>query len=563
MTNYKVIVSSAFTVFVVVSMAHAAIVSHFSYDGERASSPCKSVVGSQGVVCDAKFQPVDGNGSLKCEDGVVWIPRRSSLRIEHGLAVTTNNPSWCMALKVRTAANAPWHCFYTTKPGEDGALFLKDHQTMGSRRWGGYSNVAWTNEVWNTVVVSYSAADAAKSVFLNGKYLRSSGELSAERLGNRPYFYISGDEDGEDGNLGVGEIRIWNEAFPKELFSNGAPSEVKAALKKIAQDAPPPLVPVAEIRKLWDANKADPHSTRFEFDDNGVFTFLHITDIQEAKKLHTRSASVLREAIKRFHPQLAVLTGDNVETSCGGGDNFVWTIEPFVSIFREFELPFCLTFGNHDTGNGVNRQWQYEQYILAGGKYFVDHDVPELRGGGNGFVDICRKGAKEPSFRLYVMDSGAYAPGGYDGCHTDQIQWFEKVVGNIPFLWFQHIVVPDINKTGLLVGGKLAEGVTGVSKEPPCPPPWNVYTNADHTYEGRTLYQSWQKSGCHRGSYFGHDHKNTYDGVDKNGIRLGYTKALTLCSYNDNNPGLRVFKVKPGGTFETFIFTENDMTPQE
>ena len=61
-----------------------------------------------------------------------------------------------------------------------------------------------------------------------------------------------------------------------------------------------------------------------------------------------------------------------------------------------------------------------------------------------------------------------------------------------------------------------------------------------------------------RGAYFGHDHMNTFDGTDANGIRLGMTKCCTFWSYNDNNPGVRVFTVRPDGTYATSIFAESD-----
>ena len=150
----------------------------------------------------------------------------------------------------------------------------------------------------------------------------------------------------------------------------------------------------------------------------------------------------------------------------------------------------------------------------------------------------------------------------------------EKVSGSTPCLWFQHIIVPDANDTGLFVpaaegeGGiempfngkktkmKLAPGVLGVFKEKTCPTLPAVYADAAHTFEGRTLYQSWVKMGNMKGAWFGHDHQNTFDGTDRNGIRLGITKALTLCSYNDNNPGLRVFTLHANGTYETQTVTE-------
>ena len=107
---------------------------------------------------------------------------------------------------------------------------------------------------------------------------------------------------------------------------------------------------------------------------------------------------------------------------------------------------------------------------------------------------------------------------------------------------------------------KLAEGIgTGELKEKPCPPRWGAYTDAEHTYEGRTLYQSWLKMGNLKGVYFGHDHMNTFDVTDKNGIRLGFCKAATLHSYNDGNPGFRIYDISTDGSYKTEIVTAKDL----
>lgn len=314
---------------------------------------------------------------------------------------------------------------------------------------------------------------------------------------------------------------------------------------------------------------------RLFFGKDATFGILHVTDIQG--NLHERSAKVLRGAIDQYGPSLIVLTGDNVGSANNKGQ-FEATIAPFIALVKEKKVSFCVTFGNHDSERkGTNfwtRQEQYDIYKREGGDCFVDHDVPGLTGVGNGVVGIYRRGAKTPAFNLFVMDSGEYAPGGYNGCVSDQIAWYEKVSGATPCLWFQHIIVPDANDTGLFVAAaegevgiamplngkktqvKLAPGVLGAFKEATCPTVPAVYADAAHTFEGRTLYQSWVKMGNMKGAWFGHDHMNTFDGTDGNGIRIGMTKSLTLSSYNDDNPGLRIFTLHENGSYETLIVAE-------
>ena len=323
---------------------------------------------------------------------------------------------------------------------------------------------------------------------------------------------------------------------------------------------------------------------RFEFDADGSFALFQVSDVQDRGKLSDRSAAVLRAALAAAKPQLVILTGDNVDSGSNESNAFVKAMEPLVTIFEEAKTPFCVTFGNHDSErkgtNYLSRQEQYDWLKARGGKLFVDHDVPELTGVGSGMIELFVPGAEKPSVRLFPMDSGDYSSGGYDGCHADQIAWYERAATDgVPHLWFQHIIVPDANDTGLFRAAKEgekgigmrvrgenvqavpADGVLGALKEHTCPPGWGAYRDKEHTVEGRTLYDAWRVNGRMVGAYFGHDHMNSFDGVDENGIRLGATKALTVNSYNDGDPGLRLFVVHPDGTFETEHATEKHPFP--
>ena len=340
---------------------------------------------------------------------------------------------------------------------------------------------------------------------------------------------------------------------------------------------------------------------RLEFGKDGAFTFLQLTDLHlkpNGRVLHPRVERVLRAAFARYAPSLLVLTGDNVngqEGDVNARGKFEETVDPLLDLFRAAGIPFCVTFGNHDSErkgpDRFSRREQYDYYRSRGGDLFVDHDVPDLHGVGSGVVSLFERGARRPSFNLFVMDSGDYPEKigpewpGYDGCRSDQIAWYERVSGKTPCLWFQHIIVPDVNVHGIFVDAPpcadpkakegpetgyrmdwpdgarrmlLAKGAAGVLKEHTCPPYWKTYRDAAHTFEGRTLYDSWRRMGNLRGAYFGHDHMNTFDGTDANGIRLGMTKCCTFWSYNDNDPGVRVFTVRPDGTYATSIFAESD-----
>ena len=385
---------------------------------------------------------------------------------------------------------------------------------------------------------------------------------------------------------------------------------------------------------------------QFRFNDQGSFRVMQISDIQGIYPLEEPVKQLIRKGIRKYRPALIILTGDNTNWHSERG-KFEKAAAEFTGIFLEEQVPYAITFGNHDSEQKgkeyFTRQEQYDHYKKTGGKYFVDFDIPELSGVGSGAIPLYSAKTGKPMFNLIVMDSGDYATKEkeYDGCRTDQIRWYEENAGVLPCLWFQHIIVFDVNVTDVLTRiptcpaeyriietadaekdspeaffseplgkyiRKLPEGAvwskplgkylipekgmvwseqdkrylrrppgaiwnylinsfvkltpglgTGVLRERPCSPTWKTYSDAEHTYKGRTLYQSWLKKGNLKGAYFGHDHMNTFDVTDQNGIRLGYCKGATLYSYNDGDPGFRIFDISEDGSYKTETCTASQL----
>ena len=337
----------------------------------------------------------------------------------------------------------------------------------------------------------------------------------------------------------------------------------------------------------------------FDFGANGDFVFCQITDLQDGVPMHEESFRFLEKALAKERPSLALLTGDNTSVS---GDRFAFPIlaRRIVKLFQAADIPFAVTFGNHDSQEKgrrhISRQAQYNLFKKLGGELFVDFDVPALPGVGSGAVALRHGG--EDRFLLVIMDSGDYPTPEqdcYDGCRTDQIRWYEENASHLPCLWFQHVIVWDVYENGILQSvelGKefqslpleeqiqhLPEGVvwcpmtqkfmrlapeavsSGLLKEPPCPPPKSCYEDPEHTWQGRTLYQSWLKCGNMKGAFFGHDHMNSFVATDTKGITLGFAKAATLNAYNDGNPGLRFFRVHADGSYHTWHITAEEFAP--
>lgn len=313
------------------------------------------------------------------------------------------------------------------------------------------------------------------------------------------------------------------------------------------------------------------------FPEGRKLRFLQVTDTHiDHNSMNNRSYKLLRYVIRTQKPDFIVMTGD-LTTGTNKKSEFGRNMKNLIDIYVNEKIPFAVTFGNHDAENHApdrwNREGQYQVYKQLGGAYFIDHDVPELSGAGSGVIRI-ENAAGKPITDLYLMDSGAYSSkGGYDACRTDQIAYYEKTSTKTPVMWFQHLPVPEIMTQGLF--RKVEEGTLGSIKyrdafyclnaertfglfnERVCDPNMETYADEAHTYEGRTLYQSWVKMGNVSGVFFGHEHRNSFYGKDDNGIVIGYTKGIHPTFYSDGNAGMRTFNMAEDGTYTADCMVES------
>lgn len=342
-------------------------------------------------------------------------------------------------------------------------------------------------------------------------------------------------------------------------------------------------------------------SGTFQFNSKGKFRIMQISDIQDKAAVNSRAINVITKSLARYQPDLVVFTGDNV-TSGLSTSNFKTSVNAFTQPLLNANVKFAVTFGNHDDEGTLvpNKTTQYNYYKERGGNLFVDHDVESLTGVGSGMIPIYPNGQTTgtPGYLIYVMDSGTYASSGYDCVYTNQIDYYIQTAQanpTVPALQFQHIIVNDVYDKGMTttkphstsVGftghdtpyssstyyliperinwEKSAYGTTeaAIYKEKPCPARKDTYESTAHRsssqYGSKTMYEAWRDYGNFKGAYFGHDHTNHFVVTTTDGIDLGFCKSAGVNSYNDNNPGVRVFDLDLDGSYNTYIPTENDL----
>lgn len=345
-------------------------------------------------------------------------------------------------------------------------------------------------------------------------------------------------------------------------------------------------------------------SGTLQFNEKGKFRIMQLADIQDDSSVDARAINVITKAIARYKPDLVIFTGDNVTTK-QVTNNFQSSVNQFTQPLLNSNTKFAVTFGNHDDEGSLgsmppNKDTQYNYYKQRGGDLFIDHDVPSLTGTGSGAIKIYPYGQTSgtPGYLIYVMDSGSYATsgGGYDCIYKDQIDYYIQTAQanpTVPALQFQHIVVNDVYERGMTTTNTGGAGFTGnespyssstyyldparinwdkcaygtttqeIYKEHPCPAKKSYYESAAHRsstqYGSKTMYEAWRDYGNFKGGYCGHDHTNSFVLTTADGIDIGFGKSAGVNSYNDGNPGTRIFELDIDGSYTTFTATENDL----
>lgn len=326
------------------------------------------------------------------------------------------------------------------------------------------------------------------------------------------------------------------------------------------------------------AKTSEEADTHLQFNKDGKFTIMQISDIQDFFFMRAPTKKLLKGVLENCKADLIVLTGDNISSTSLTMGSAALAIFQFMSVFEEYGIPVVMTFGNHDDertlADKAMQLKMYEQYdcfIGCAGEDLGDTNLCTY------YVPIYSSTDKNNMVsNVWVVDSGTYNTendkGGYAATTKAQVDWYkaksleleEKYGRKIPGLMFQHIVVPEIwdalvegdssNPNGYCMhNGKclvLPEGSKGKLGESPCPP---KYTNGQ--------FDAAVERGDIMAMFFGHDHTNTYEIYDYKGVDLICTQGIGFCSYNSEEVGARLITLDENNpwSYETEIVSYFDI----
>ena len=300
------------------------------------------------------------------------------------------------------------------------------------------------------------------------------------------------------------------------------------------------------------------------FNSDHKFKIMQIADTQEIPAVSPDTLSLINNALDREKPDLVIFTGDQIK---GYSKKFKKdpaiiesTIDTLVEPIAKRNIPFMVTYGNHDAQCGVDNRGQYKFYA----KYdnFISGDLRNSDDVGTADIQIYSSTEDKPVFELYIIDSHGKAKdgAGYAPVDKEQIEWYvsrreqlkDENGDYLPSLVFQHIPVPEFfdvikkvpkgtkgavpaygaheNEYFVLNDETIAEG--GFMLESPASPDVNTGE-----------FEAMSEKGDVLGIYVGHDHNNSFV-VKYKGVDLGYTQGAGFNVYGPGeNRGVRIFEL--------------------
>ncbi len=318
---------------------------------------------------------------------------------------------------------------------------------------------------------------------------------------------------------------------------------------------------------------AGAESETFEFDENGKFTVLHISDPQDDRFPAHGMADFIKKAIEPATPDSIVISGDIVEDSRAGdisddeifkegvlveGDyektleNVKIAVDNIFSPIEETGIYYAVTMGNNDYKAEIsNEDWLG---IFASYPHCITVDESDdAEGRIDQYLEIKKHGSDETGFGLWLLDNGRSFTEG-------QKEWFKnKETGNVSSIVFEHVPTDDIGNLyeecnfwdkGAMLGDngvyRLKNGGINYTVSEPCEP----------TDE----FLMWKEKGV-KGAFFGHIHTDGFTG-DVDGITIGLTYGF---QFSKAGPyGMRTLELDENGTFETdlYIYENGDFSLQ-
>ncbi len=287
-------------------------------------------------------------------------------------------------------------------------------------------------------------------------------------------------------------------------------------------------------------------------DDNGVYTIvsekddfkiLHLTDIHLGGSLYSyrkdlKALKACFAEIEHTKPDLVVVTGDMCFPLgiMSMSLNNTSAVHQFAAFMRNTGIPWCFTYGNHDTESlaSANKQELNDVYMSLSYKtsktLLYPYVQPDIMGRNNQLIEV-RNSDGTLNTALFLIDSNAYTGEGinvYDYIHDDQVEWYadevkrlnEEEGKTVSSMAFFHIPLQEY-RTAYELYESGSDEVTyyfGSNDEK------MIDKICCSDYPSK-LFDTMLELGSTKGVFCGHDHYNNMS-LEYKGIRLTYGMSI-------------------------------------
>ncbi len=276
------------------------------------------------------------------------------------------------------------------------------------------------------------------------------------------------------------------------------------------------------------------------------FTDLHWNCAPQYDLQNDSTETLIRTLVKEEKPDLIVFTGDVV---IDWDAIKAWT--RLSNILKELQIPFVVTFGNHDVETNMKKKDILE--FLQQNPYNLTYNAIKTTSGiGNCVIPVKSSDGLSDVANLFFFDSNAYTGhepyGFYDWVREDQVHWYRTESDRIfrenrrilPAMAFFHIPVPEYEIV------RKQSGTIG-----------NIYEQAGSPVMNSGLFTSFIEKKNVMATFVGHEHNNDYIGTYAD-VSLAYgRKSGYVIAYEEKLPrGARIIEmIENKRTFSTYIRT--------
>ncbi|WP_130860153.1 metallophosphoesterase family protein [Gracilibacillus phocaeensis] len=273
-------------------------------------------------------------------------------------------------------------------------------------------------------------------------------------------------------------------------------------------------------------------------------TDLHVGDLPFNDK-DQQTLNLIKEQVAFVRPDLLIVTGDLIWSK--NKTDPAQTMEQLIQFFNTLHTPIAITYGNHDSEEGVTRtELRAMEKQLTHPATKKHHFIVEDR---ECYCIELTNAQGQLENVLYVIDSGAYdflEVGKYAYVHPAQVEWFRRVSHyykqekkqTTTDLLFLHIPLPEYQEAW-------ESGETSGEKgEEVCAPALNT-----------GLFTSLLLDQQVKGVFCGHDHDNDFT-AEFHGITLGYGRVTGFNTYGQLDRGSRIVELQGNHAFQTYIISK-------